>query len=172
MRLLKSRQRRRFRRPVRLLQQLEDRIVLDATINPTVQDQPAANPEPSPDATSDQFSASAAPSADGAPPPALAKVPDNFIQVFSQPLNEVLISNSPADIADGSPESQADAGGAAKLLVISSSVNGADELAAAAQPGVITVTYNGSNDTPAMILSSIEAALAGQKGRQHRVRDS
>ncbi len=154
----------RFHRPVRLLQQLEERIVLDAAVDPATQEQPAPSADPSLNTqAADQLLTAAASSPEGAPPPALAKIPDNFNQVFSQPPNEVLISNSLDDIASISSGSLGDAGGAATVLVVSSSVNGADTLAAAAQEDVLVVRYDGSNDTLATLLASIESALGGQK---------
>ena len=84
-------------RPHLLLQQLEERIVLDAAVNPAPQDNPVANTDSVKDAA-----AQAAPATDNAlagsagvqPPP----LPTTYDHVLSHDLNVVLISNALGDV--------------------------------------------------------------------------
>ena len=85
-------------RPYVLLQQLEDRIVLDAAVNPVVKDNHVTIPDPVKDAIGkvgspapDNASAGAA----GVAPPPL---PTTYDHVLSHDLNVVLISNAAHDI--------------------------------------------------------------------------
>jgi ELWxxDGT repeat protein len=91
-------------RPVTLLQQLEERIVLDASVNPTQQD----NPNDHPGGQADQNAAAAG---DHAPAGAdtggghadgnaglAANVPDSYAQVFNKDLNVVIVANNLADV--------------------------------------------------------------------------
>lgn len=95
-------------RPVTLLQQLEERIVLDAAVNPAPQDNPNDHPASQPDqghaadaaAASDHAPAatdSAGGNADGNGGLA-ANVPDSYQQVFNKDLNVVLVANNLADV--------------------------------------------------------------------------
>jgi len=85
------------------------------------------------------------------------------------PMHPVLDSTQLTAVTSASPEgvslslSSVSTDADVHVLVISSDVADADQLAAAAAQGVITVTYDGHNDSPESILQSLEHALAGQK---------
>ena len=90
-------------RPELLLQQLEERIVLDAAVNPAPQDNPTDHPANSQDhvdgiATSPAADAAAAGGAGGGDADLVAQLPDSYNHVFSENLNVVLISNNLADV--------------------------------------------------------------------------
>ncbi len=97
-------------RPHILLQQLEDRIVLDAAVNPAINDNPENAPGPGngtnvTSAASQAGQASVGVDTALAPPP----VPENLNQVFGADLNVVLISNSVVDLQAVSDSSVKDA---------------------------------------------------------------
>ena len=106
--------RKRVYRPELLLQQLEERIVLDAAVNPAPQDNPTDHPANSQDhvdgiATSPAADAAAAGGAGGGDAGLVAQLPDSFNHVFSENLNVVLISNNLADVQTISNAAQPDA---------------------------------------------------------------
>jgi uncharacterized delta-60 repeat protein len=95
MKLFKTRQRLKFYRPVRLLQQLEERVVLDASVNPVINENPANTAGSTGDAADHTITSSQAGQAPGADASlAAAPLPDNLNQVFGTDLNVVLISNA------------------------------------------------------------------------------
>ncbi len=156
-------------RPLRLLQQLEDRIVLDAAVNPAVQNNSADHPNPQADTAKTGMPAvdQIASSTDVSTAP--AALPDNLNQVFHKDQNVVIIANAPADVHGGpKPTGASDT----QVLVVESTLQHADQLAAAAQSGVLTVLYDGLHDTPDGILSSIESALGGKKAESIASRDT
>jgi hypothetical protein len=80
---------------------LEERIVLDAAVNPAPQDNPADHPANSQDhvdgiATTSAVDAAAA--GGGIDAGLVAQLPDSYNHVFSENLNVVLISNNLADV--------------------------------------------------------------------------
>ncbi len=117
--------RRRFRdrttnyRPLALLQQLEERIVLDASVSPANDNQ-----DGNPDGQTNPSQGSPALPGDAATSPGAAdaggnaglapELPDSFEQVFNQDLNVVLIANNLADVQT---ISQAAASPDAKVIV-------------------------------------------------------
>ena len=117
--------RRRFRdrttnyRPLALLQQLEERIVLDASVS-TANDNQDSNPDGqiNPSQGSPALPGDAATSAGAADAGGNAglapELPDSFEQVFNQDLNVVLIANNLADVQT---ISQAAASPDAKVIV-------------------------------------------------------
>ena len=88
---------------------------------------------------------------------------DPLGEVFNQDLGEVLISAGLDNIESGSAAEGEVAQEAIRVLVISSSVEGADQLAEAAQDGVLTLIYDGNGDTLETILTSIADALNGRE---------
>jgi trimeric autotransporter adhesin len=123
-------------RPKRLLQQLEERIVLDAAVNPT-QDNPNDQPSGQADAAGGQAGAgtSAAPASDGAGGNAglVAQLPTSFEQVFGQDLNVVLVANSLADV---------------------------DAISHAATENAHVVKYDAANDNLATITAMLQEVVA------------
>ena len=95
-------------RPVTLLQQLEERIVLDAAVNPAPQDNPNDHPASQTDpshaadaATAGDHAPAAADSAGGhtdANAGLAATAPDSYNQAFHKDLNVVLVANNLADV--------------------------------------------------------------------------
>ncbi|MFC1835598.1 DUF4347 domain-containing protein, partial [Thermodesulfobacteriota bacterium] len=146
--------------PKMFLQQLEERIVLDASVAPSTDEDGAGdqgleqNPDAQANAGGDSGDTQGAAASDVAPPP----TPDNIDQVFNDEPGQVLISNALGDIQAASPGGEGDD---VRVLAISSSISGAEDLAAAAQDGVISIIYDGLTDTPESILSQIESALDG-----------
>ncbi len=149
-----------FRRPRTytrrfLLEALEERIVFDAAVadaNNDQQDQQGHDPQAE-EGAANLEQAGEAQSA-GA-----VEAPDPLGEIFNQDLSQVLISNQVADIeAVSEPGSQDDV----RVLVVSSAVAGADELADAARDDVITVVYDAGADTLDAIGSAVEAALDGK----------
>ncbi|MBI4963444.1 MAG: DUF4347 domain-containing protein [Desulfomonile tiedjei] len=94
--------RNRNYRPLTLLQQLEERIVLDAAVNPAPQDNPNGNPSGQPDQGPGPEQAPAGAEAAGGSADGNAglvgQVPDSYQQVFNQDLNVVLVANNLADV--------------------------------------------------------------------------
>jgi hypothetical protein len=84
-------------RPPILLQQLEERIVLDAAVNPVVTDNHVAHADPVKDAIANASPATDQPHATAtgveAPP-----LPTSVDHLFNQDLNVVLVSNAVADV--------------------------------------------------------------------------
>ena len=145
-----------------ILEQLEERVVFDAAAAAATQDNPD-NPE-NQDSTL-QTSEAGIPAGDDATADgesSVAAAADLLSQIYSQDPKEVLISTDAAVVTGGTESADA-TDGDVRVLLVSSSLVGADQLAEAAPPGVITVVYDGSTDSPAEILSLIESALAGQK---------
>ncbi len=90
----------KFHRPVRLLQQLEERIVLDAAVDPVNNDNPENQAGSSGNGADPINTASQSGQDSGGAEASLAApaLPDNLNQVFGEDLNVVLISNSLADV--------------------------------------------------------------------------
>jgi len=175
---------RRFAKPVFIsppfmLEQLEDRIVMDAAVPATPDNQPdnhaaaaaapdaAANPAAGQDpaaaanpASAQGNSGDSASSSQSSDPAHSSASPS---EVFSTPLSDVLISIAPDAGQDASHSAAETPHNDVRVLVVSSTLQDADKLAAAAAPDIITVMYDGSADTPSTILSVIENALAGKK---------
>ena len=78
----------------------------------------------------------------------------------TQPDQVVPSSTEETTVAE-SGNASGDSADDVRVLLVSSSL-AADQLAAAAQSNVITVTFDGSSDTPETILSTIQTALAGR----------
>ncbi len=138
------------------LEQLEERIVLDAAaaaqpdVN-QVEAGPEASHEPAPEA-SPAGSASA-----DQPGGTQDDSPD--AQVLGSDPAEVVVSHADAQSVASAGQDADDTSHDVRVLLISSEVSGADQLAAAAGENVITILYDASEGTPAGILSSIGEAL-------------
>ena len=89
-------------RPLTLLQQLEERIVLDAAVNAAVQDNPENHTEPVKDTGTGDATTKAVATPDNAPAGATGveppPIPAKYDQVFNQDLNVVLISSALTDV--------------------------------------------------------------------------
>ncbi len=144
------------RKPALLLQPLECRIVLDASVD--------ADPQQHTDQNQDADSTATLGSAgSGDPAGSTEPMADSLHQVYGDDLNAVLGASLSGDSGNGSDDS-ADIGAAGvRVLVINSLVADHEDLAAAAQDGVVTIVYDGANDTPSTIISLIETALDGRK---------
>ena len=157
-----------------ILEQLEDRIVLDAAV-PASTDNHVDNQSSSTDSsaadlgtgTTDQTATDSGQSGGTSP-----ESPETELeQADSSSAGEATVAVS-GDASDASSSEEttvtvsSDVSGTSaddvRVLLVSSSLANADQLIEAAEPNVITVMYDGSTDTPATILSSIETALAGQ----------
>ncbi len=142
-----------------LLEQLEERIVFDAAgsadanqENSDTHDTSAATDTGESDPLQADDAAAAA--------DASSESVDPLGDVFDQHLNEVLITNV-SDVIESATDTQAQE--AVNVLVISSSVENADQLASAAQDDVVTIVYDGSEDTPDAILAAVQEALDGRE---------
>ena len=143
------------------LEQLEERIVLDASVPATSVD----NPD-NPDNTQVEQQAQQAntPEAQNAPTQAAADAAtssDPIGDIYNQDLSQVLVT-SDLSIVDSINVAAAE-DSPLRALVVSSSIDGADELLQAADENVITVMFDGSNSDPSSLLDTISTALNGRK---------
>lgn len=145
------------------LEMLEERIVLDASVDSGGQDNPdnpdqaetpleQANGEVSGAAQHSTPAESIAPSA-----------PDPLQAVLDQDLNAVIKGNAVDQVSGPHENGALESGDAARVLVVSSTLSGADLLAEATQDHVITVPYDGVEDSLDTILTSIGEALGDQR---------
>ena len=96
-----SRRRPKDYRPELLLQQLEDRVVLDAAVNPTPQDNPSNNPANPQDHLNPTDTPAKTLGWDAGPTGGAGLVttlPDSYQQVFNNDLAVVLVANNLADV--------------------------------------------------------------------------
>lgn len=137
------------------IEQLEERIVLDASVDAITQ----VNQEPVTQTNVEQPTGSAdAPEAQNAPTQAAAQANsanDAFGQVFNNDNGGVFVSNDLASVESVSPEPL-------RALVISSDIQDRNDLLQAVQGNVITINYDSTNADPGSILSAIQAALGGR----------
>ncbi len=100
MRFFRRHKKGKFHRPVRLLQQLEERIVLDAAVNPVNNDNPENPSSGTADGANMTNAATQTAQASGVAEASMAApaLPDNLNQIFGTDLNVVLISNSLTDV--------------------------------------------------------------------------
>jgi len=154
-----------------ILEQLEERIVLDAAVPASTQDDmshkdQATGSEAAKTATPEHAAeAAAAPTQAAAEAAASAGQSDPLGKVYGQDLSHVLITNALGDIQASSDSAAVGESGGVKVLVVSSEVQGATDLTAAALPGVVTILYDGVDSRPETILAALDAALAGQKAQ-------
>jgi hypothetical protein len=149
-----------------ILEQLEDRIVLDAAGGNLAQDNPD-NPDHKDDQIQDQGQNQVESVGDVGPnTPAESTAPDPndpVMNIFDQNLSEVLITNVVDDIEQLSEGSTVESQDGFQVVLISSGVEDAQGLAAAAKDGVITIIYDADNDSPELLLETIAQELNGQK---------
>ncbi|MBI4861356.1 MAG: DUF4347 domain-containing protein, partial [Candidatus Riflebacteria bacterium] len=150
-----------------MLEQLEDRIVLDATTDGASQDNPDNPDSPvhhlAPVLTGDHAVdpaqlGGAAPQANPA-----AGQADPVATIFHQDASQVLVPDRAEVVPDPAGQTEATSAAGPKVLLISSDLANAADLAAAAQHDVITLKYDGATETPQEIIHQVEQALGGQK---------
>jgi len=141
------------------LERLEDRIVLDASLGAVDADHQAD------DDGADQIAHHDAPDAPGGSSAAAmdgavahSGSADPAGDLFGQSLDEVLITSNIHEVVLTVP-----APGGAHVLLISSDVENAADLVAAAQDGVIVLTYDHAADSPDDLIQSIADALGGRR---------
>ncbi len=158
---------RRWRRDFTLshrsivLEQLEDRIVLDAAAGANCQDAQDLHDQQTDQQVSTDDAPEAAQAA-GDPSDPHTEAADTVADIFNQSLTDVLITNATDQIEGLSDAYANEAAGGEHILVISSSVESADRLVEAAQPGVLTLVYDAANTDLGALLSQIEGALNGR----------
>jgi len=153
-----------------VLEQLEERIVLDAAAPATSQDKPDNQVDQA--QTGDQTQATApgqaaelsgssahAAEAAAASAPSLAKVFDG------QDPNCILITNLASEIQIQTDSTTTGDSEGPKVLLVSSNVQGSGVLAEAAQSGVIKVLYDAAHASPGQIVNAVAEALGGQKAQ-------
>ncbi len=149
-----------------VLEPLEERIVLDGSVAATPTDRPPAHTDSAPGgAAADHVTV---------PQPAEATAADHSAHdpKHADPSAIAVDQNSIYAIIAGEhtlidtvalqPDNQGGSSETVHLLLISSDVDGAAELAQAAGENTIAVIYDASTETPYTLLSIIEAALAGK----------
>ncbi len=150
-----------FRKPVfmkraSVIDQLEDRIVLDAAV-PSTPDNSANDHNPAHQAFD------AYPGADASTGTAPTGLENSASQDTDQHSGADVTVVIDGDPHDGSETGARDYTGDTRVLVVSSTISGADLLVSAAKEGVITVVYDGSTDELSTILSDIRSALGDQE---------
>ncbi len=137
------------------LEQLEERIVLDASVPATALD----NPENAPETQVEQNPGNSnAPVAQTAPTEAAAEALNSnnpVSQIFNGDTHNVLVSNDLATVESLAPEP-------VRAIVVSSDIQDRDDLIGAIQGNVITISYDAGASNAGTILSAIQSALAGR----------
>jgi hypothetical protein len=147
-------------RRVLMLEQLEERIVLDAAVDQSAQENNDQDQSQTPqDTGGDQTSPA---EASGNPESQADQASDPLGVVFNQDLNAVIISNALDDVQGDAKTQDSSESSDVRVLLVSSAIEGASDLEAATQGGVVTILYDGANDSLEGILGQIETALHGQ----------
>lgn len=137
------------------LEQLEERIVLDASVPATSLD----NPDNAPETQVEQNPGNSnAPEAQSAPTQAAAEASNSnnpVGQIFNSDVNHVLVSSDLEVVETLAPES-------VRAIVVSSDIQDRNDLLGAIQDNVITITYDAGTSNPESILSAIQSALSGR----------
>jgi hypothetical protein len=149
-----------YRRPL-LLEQLEERIVLDAAVDSSSQEN---NDQSQPETPQDMGGTQAPPEeASGNHESQSDQASDPLSEIFSQDLSEFGISNGWGIVSSAQDQPETEKVAGIRVLAISSGVEGANLLAEAAKDGVLAVLYDATNDNLSTILSTVESALDGQQ---------
>ena len=151
------------------LEKLEDRIVLDAAIAAAIDDQQQTS-QTTADVSADAGATTVEQSVDvqSAPTEAASLATDTasdpLSQIYTQDLSQVLVTNATDVINTGTdPGVTTAASDGVHVLVVSSTVQDADQLLSAKGNGVITVSYDGNTASLDLILAEIQGKLGGQK---------
>ncbi len=151
------------------LERLEDRIVLDAAIAAAIDDQQQTS-QTTADVSADAGATTVEQSVDvqSAPTEAASLATDTasdpLSQIYTQDLSQVLVTNATDVINTGTdPGVTTAASEAVHVLVVSSTVQDADQLVSAKGSGVLTVSYDGNTASLDSILAEIQDKLGGQK---------
>lgn len=137
------------------LEQLEERIVLDASVPATSVDNPE-NPDNA--QVEQQAQQTGGPEAQNAPTQAAADAAaanDPLGQIFNNDAAQVIVSSDMATVESLSPQPL-------RAVVVSSDINDGADLVSAIKDNVVTIAYDAATANSETILSSIEAALAGR----------
>ena len=137
------------------LEQLEERIVLDASVPATSVDNPE-NPDNA--QVEQQAQQTGGPEAQNAPTQAAADAAaanDPLGQIFNNDAAQVIVSSDMGTVESLSPQPL-------RAVVVSSDINDGADLVSAIKDNIVTIGYDASTANSQTILSSIEAALAGR----------